>query len=123
MSLSTASLLTIIGASAAITTALVAPLYLLLLRYQSERTSTDTEVTHLTKDQDSIEESLGEIERQLTELQHNVESNGEQVTVNQQHIHQLLLGKIDAEDVEIGNPHYEAEYCPIPEQCTFHDHA
>jgi peptidoglycan hydrolase CwlO-like protein len=123
MSLSTSALLTIVAATTGITTALVAPLYVLIIRYQGQRSSTDTEVSHLTKDQDSIEKSLSDIEEQLVSLQQDVQANGDQVTVNQQHIHELLLGKIDADDAEIGNPHYKAEYCPIPEQCTFHDHS
>jgi peptidoglycan hydrolase CwlO-like protein len=123
MSLTTSGILTIIAATAGITTALVAPLYVLIIRYQGERSSTDTEVTHLTQDQDSIEESLADIEDKLVTLQQDVQANGDQVTVNQQHIHELLLGKIDADETEIGNPHYKAEYCPIPEQCTFHNHS
>lgn len=123
MSLSTSALLTIVAATTGITTALVAPLYVLIIRYQGQRSSTDTEVSHLTKDQDSIEESLSDIEEQLVSLQQDVQANGDQVTVNQQHIHELLLGKIESDDAEIGNPHYKAEHCPIPEQCTFHDHS
>jgi peptidoglycan hydrolase CwlO-like protein len=123
MSLTTSGILTIIAATAGITTALVAPLYVLIIRYQGERSSTETEVTHLTQDQDSIEASLADIEDKLVSLQQDVQANGDQATVNQQHIHELLLGKIDADDAEIGNPHYKAEYCPIPEQCTFHNHS
>ena len=122
MSLTTASLLTIIAATAGIVAAMVAPLYILLLRQQGKQSGTDAAVKYLDDDQDSLEERLNSIDAQLSKVATDVELNGQQITVNQQHIHELLVGRINAEDVEIGNPHYKAEYCPLSGHCPFCDH-
>lgn len=113
------SILTIILGVAAITAALVAPLYILVLRMYGDDEAATQERETLSASQSDIEEALTEIDEKLDNIESTVEVNAHRSEQNQKHIHQLLVGKIDDDDNDIGNPHYQAQHCPLGEECTW----
>lgn len=106
---------TVIGVAA-----LVAPLYIMVLRGYGDGEVAAEERGNLDDTQAQIEEELSEMNNKLDDIGTEVKMNAQRSETNQKHIHQLLLGKIDDDDNEIGNPHYYADNCPIPEECPFH---
>lgn len=121
MQLDFGTTLTIILGVAAITAALVAPLYILVLRVYGSDEAAAQERTTLSESQAELEETLSSIDSKLDTIETTVEKNAERSETNQEHLHQLLLGKIDGDDTDIGNPHYKSEYCPLEGECPWCD--
>lgn len=109
---------TVIGVAA-----LVAPLYIMVLRGYGDDEVAAEERGNLGDTQSEIEEELNNISKEIEDLRVEVRANAQRAESNQKHIHQLLTGKIHGDDTEIGNPHYTAEHCPLPDECPFHDHS
>jgi|APHM01.1.fsa_nt_gi hypothetical protein len=113
--------MTIILGVAGVTMALVAPLYILVLRVYGGDEAAAQERETLDETQTDMEETLDRIDSRLETIETAVEINAERSETNQRHIHQLLVGKIEDDDSDIGNPHYQAQHCPLGEECTWHD--
>lgn len=130
MQASLTTILTIIGGFAAIVAALVAPLYIMLLRMRGSDAEAVVERGNLSETQSGFEQELEalrggvrtsheELQEDLAELRADLRATAERSERNQRHIHQLLLGEHNGEDDDIGNPHHRAEYCPLPDECPF----
>jgi len=117
------SLGTIITIVIGVTGAIVGPLYILVLRGYGDSEVANEERGNLEDEQEEIRETLKSIEESLEVVETEVRLNAERSERNQNHIHQLLLGKMKDDDTDIGNPHYQAEYCPLPGECPWHGHS
>lgn len=100
---------------------LIAPLYVMVLRGYGDDEVAETERDQLGETQKTISEELKGIRGELTEIKSEVRMNAQRSEQNQKHLHQLLLGKIDDDDNDIGNPHYKSQHCPIPGPCPWCD--
>jgi hypothetical protein len=100
--------------------ALVAPLYILVLRMRRQDGVDTEQLSQIASAQEELLNSMQEVERDVLELRNDVEQNMVRSEKNQRHIHQILVGDYNAEGDEIGNPHHRAEHCPLPEDCPFH---
>jgi nitrogen fixation/metabolism regulation signal transduction histidine kinase len=99
----------------------IAPLYYMVLRLYGDRGTAAMEREGLDAEQTTINEKLDRIESNISSLDADVRMNAQAAERNQKHIHQLLVGRMNAdEDDDIGNPHYKSEYCPLPEECPYH---
>lgn len=121
MAIPTADLVSIVLATVVGVGALVAPLYIMVLRMYGGGEAATEERGDLDDTQQQIQVELAEISSELEELRTEVRMNGQLSETNQKHIHQLLLGKIKGDDTDIGNPHHRAEHCPLPSECPWHD--
>jgi len=101
--------------------ALVAPLYMLVLRMRNQDGVDSEQLSQIAESQEEIAKSVSEMGDELVTIRHDVETNMARSEKNQRHIHQILVGDYNAEDDnEIGNPHHTAEHCPLPHECSFH---
>jgi nitrogen fixation/metabolism regulation signal transduction histidine kinase len=122
--------LTIIVAVAGIFATFVTPLYYMMMQVREGRAMADTERETINATQATLSEQLDEVEANLNErldgmseelraARRDIEENTQRSEQNQRHLHQLVLGKIEDDDAEIGNPHFQAEHCPIPDECPY----
>lgn len=114
--------LSVILGVAAIMIPLVAPMYYLVLDMRGDRSTAESERGHIEEEQSDISDTLESLQSEVQDLHEDVQRNHLRSEQNQRHIHQLLVGKIDDDDNEIGNPHYQADHCPLPDECPYHDH-
>lgn len=123
--------ITIIISVAGVVVSLVGPLYYLVLDMRKNAGAASASRDHLSASQDDLAAELAaireeveanndELTDEVQEMRREVRENAIRSDRNQQHLHQLLVGKQNGDDDDIGNPHYMAEYCPLPEQCTWH---
>lgn len=122
MALGPNTILTIIAGVAGVTGALVAPLYVLVLRMRHSNGQADQRRESLSEEQGEIAEELDEISEKLETIRVDVEENALRSEQNQRHIHQLLVGEHNSHDRDIGNPHYTPKHCPLEDSCPWHDH-
>jgi len=123
--------ITIIISVAGVVVSLVGPLYYLVLDMRKNAGAASASRDHLSSSQDDLAEELAAIREEVQanndeltgevhEMRQEVRENAIRSDRNQQHLHQLLVGEQNSDDDDIGNPHYRTEYCPLPEQCTWH---
>jgi len=121
MPLDMSQLLGLLAGYLAITAALVAPLYVLVLRRLNDTSSAESERANLDEDLVELTENVEEMRSEVRDIHAEVSRNANRSERNQRHIHQILLGEHNGDDDEMGNPHYRAEYCPLPEECPWHE--
>lgn len=121
MALGTGTILTLLVGVAGVVGAFVAPLYLLVLRMYGRDESAAATRERLDESQSGLEGDITDIKETVHGIESQVEQNAERSQQNQEHIHQLLVGSVNGnDDVEIGNPHYQPEHCPLGDECPWH---
>lgn len=119
MALSTVEVLTIVGAYAAVSVAIVGPLYVLVLRRLGDEEAAEVKRAGIEDDIEQVQTDVSDIKDRVEEMHYEVQLNADRSERNQRHIHQILLGEHNGDDDEMGNPHYKAEYCPLPGECPW----
>lgn len=100
--------------------ALVAPLYMLVLRMRRQDGIDTESLSQIAEAQKELVSSMEEVEKDVLELRNDVEQNMVRSEKNQRHIHQILVGDYNSDGEDIGNPHHRAEHCPLRDECPFH---
>lgn len=132
MSFPLLTVVSIIVGVAAVVVTLVGPLYYIVLDMSGDDAAAEEERGTLGETQDSIKKDISDLREELQvshddlrdevqELRTDVHENALRAEQNQKHIHQLLVGDHNGDEGEMGNPHHKAEYCPLPEECPWHE--
>lgn len=115
------TILSIIVGVAAITAAMVGPLYLLTIRMLRDMGEADKERTAILERQEKLGETVESTSKDVHEIRNTVEAHAIRNENLAEHLHELLVGEREPGEYDNGDIPHGIEDCPFPETCPWHE--